>query len=142
MRFLVVFFAVLLACASSAAAASSDTSPPPAGNAIPVGTPIKFHCQWTQRFRMSTPWTGDMTIRDNAEGLINGTYRSTSIKPDPFYGKIITVTGAVNGKNIRLSFGIVPNVTVTGELIKGGIQGQTAYNGGTMEFKAAIAPKQ
>ena len=109
---------------------------------VPVGTPLKFHCQWTQRFGRGTPWTGDMTIKDNAEGIINGTYRSTSIKPDPFYGKIITVTGALTGKSIRLSFGIVPNVTVRGELVKGGIQGTTAYNGGTLEFAAALASKQ
>jgi hypothetical protein len=137
-----IAFTACLSMALPVSATAPSATPTATALVVPVGTPLKFHCQWTQRFGRGTPWTGDMTIKDNAEGLINGTYRSTSIKPDPFYGKIITVTGSISGKSVRLSFGIVPNVTVRGELIKGGIQGTTAYNGGTLEFAAALAPKQ
>jgi hypothetical protein len=147
MRPSIVSVIALAACLTSVLAwPAHASSPTPAPSGAPmhiaVGTLVKFHCQWTQRFGRGTPWTGDMTIKDNAEGIINGTYRSTSIRPDPFYGKIVTVTGSVTGKNIRLTFGIVPSVTVRGELVKGGIQGSTAYNGGTLEFAAAHAPTQ
>ncbi len=139
-----IAIAVCLANLSSPSAGGTTPTPAPSGAplTVPVGTALKFHCQWTQRLGSGTPWTGDMTIRDNAEGLINGTYRSTSIRPDPFYGKIVTVTGAINGKSIRLSFGIIPSVTVRGELVKGGIKGSTAFNGGTLEFAAALAKGQ
>ncbi|HZV78584.1 MAG TPA: hypothetical protein VFF60_03115 [Candidatus Binatus sp.] len=107
--------------------------------ALPVDQQITYHCQWTQRVGPSTPWTGTMTIRVNAEGIINGTYRSTSARPDPFYGRMITVTGALQGQNIRLSFGISPAVTVRGELFSNGISGTTTFNGGRFEFLAARA---
>jgi hypothetical protein len=147
MRRSIVALIAIAACLSNVSAlpaggATPTAAPSGAPMTVPVGTPLKFQCQWTQRVGRGTPWTGDMTIKDNAEGIINGTYRSTSIRPDPFYGKIVTVIGAINGKSIRLSFGIVPNVTVRGELVKGGIQGTTAYNGGTLEFVAALAKQQ
>jgi hypothetical protein len=107
--------------------------------ALPVDQQLVYHCQWTQRVGPSTPWTGTMTIRVNAEGLINGTYRSTSARPDPFYGRMVTVTGALQGQNIRLSFGISPAVTVRGELFSNGISGTTTFNGGRFEFLAARA---
>ncbi len=141
MRPSIVGLIVLAVCLSTASAlqAAQTVQPSTPPTAIPIGTPLKFHCQWTKRFSQGIPWTGDLTIKDNAEGIINGTYRSTSLKPDPFYGKIVTVTGAVNGTNIRLSFGIVPSLTVLGQLVKGGITGTTPYNGGTLEFAAALA---
>jgi hypothetical protein len=80
-----------------------------------------------------------MKITVNSEGIINGTYRSTSIKPDPFYGKIVTVTGGLSGKDIRLSFGVVPSVTVRGQVVKNGITGSTTYNSGSLDFAAAVA---
>lgn len=70
----------------------------------------------------------DLTIRINPEGIVNGTYRSTSIRPDPFRGNIITVTGGVSGKNISLEFGTSGNFPVKGEYYVGeGIVG-TAYS--------------
>jgi hypothetical protein len=111
----------------------------PVASALPVGTPLAYNCQWTQRLRNSAPWTGNMTITVNAEGIINGKYKSTSIKPDPLYGRIITVTGGLTGKDIRLSFGVVPSLTVRGEVMSNGIQGTSSYNGGTLVFACAVA---
>jgi hypothetical protein len=127
---------LLFAASSSGGPVSASAA---AASALPVGTPLAYNCQWTQRFKNSTPWTGDMTITVNAESIINGKYKSTSIKPDPLYGRIITVTGGLNGKNIRLSFGVVPSLTVHGEVMSNGIQGTSSYNGGTLVFACAVA---
>jgi hypothetical protein len=128
--------ALLFATSSSGGPVAASEA---AASALPVGTPLAYHCQWTQRLRNSTPWTGDMTITVNAEGIINGKYKSTSIKPDPLYGRIITVTGGLTGKDIRLSFGVVPSLTVRGQVMSNGIQGTSSYNGGTLVFACAVA---
>jgi hypothetical protein len=129
--------AMLLFAAGSSAGPVAASQP--AASVLPVGTPLAYHCQWTQRFRNTTPWTGNMTITVNAEGIINGQYKSTSIKPDPFYGRIITVTGGSTGKDIRLSFGVSPSLTVRGEVASNGIQGTSSYNGGTLVLACAVA---
>ena len=122
----------ILSGAIAAAASAAPASP-----ALPPGQQLVYHCQWTQRYKMSTPWTGTMTIRVNDQGVVNGTYKSTSIKPDPFYGKIVTVTGGLSGDKIRLSFGISPAVSVSGDVFQNGISGVTTFNGGRFEFVAA-----
>lgn len=129
----------LLACAIVAGSSQRSSATAASPLALPVEQSLTYHCQWTQRLKSGIGWTGTMSIRVNAQGLINGTYKSTSIKPDPFYGKIVTVTGGLSGKNIRLSFGIVPSVTVNGEVVSNGIQGTTSLNGGRYEFLAALA---
>ena len=117
----------------TAHAPATGSTPTP----MPVNQELKYSCQWEPRVKQGVPWTGDLTIRVNQEGLINGTYRSTSIRPDPFYGKIITVTGALTGgNNIRLSFGVSPNITIRGEVVNNGIHAVTTYKGGRVEFLA------
>ena len=116
-------------------AASSPASP----LALPVDHQLTYNCQWSPRVGHGVGWTGTLTMRVNAEGVISGTYRSTSVRPDPFYGRTITVSGGLTGgNNIRLSFGISPNVTVRGVVVKNGIQGSTSYNGGSVEFLASL----
>jgi len=75
---------------------------------------LHFVVNITPRLLGGVPWTGELTFRVSPDGIINGTYKSTSVKPDPFYGKIITVTGALSQKNIRLEFGLRGNFAVDG----------------------------
>jgi len=92
------------------------------------GQPLYFIVNIKPHNTQQHPWTGDLTLKINAEGIINGTYRSTSSRPDPFRGNIITVTGGLNGKNIHLDFGSKGYFPVKGEYHAGeGIIG-TAYS--------------
>src|SRR5271165_753302 len=115
-------------CVASALPSGAAPTPPQtvAGGILPVGQNLHYYCDWT----------GDLKFSVNADGIVNGTYRSNSVRPDPFYGKIVTVTGGVTGTNIRLSFGIVPNISVRGTVANNAITGATQYNGGTLEFVA------
>src|SRR5271166_6024767 len=119
-------------CVASALPSGAAPTPPQtvAGGILPVGQNLHYYCHWTQRFGGGIAWTGDLKFSVNADGIVNGTYRSNSVRPDPFYGKIVT------GTNIRLSFGIVPNISVRGTVANNAITGATQYNGGTLEFVA------
>jgi hypothetical protein len=88
--------------------------------------------------RQSIAYTGILKLKITPDGLVNGTYVSNSIRPDPSYGKIIIVTGGLNGQNIHLSFGTTGNFRVTGTLTKGHLVG-TAFSKGQMyQFEAAV----
>jgi hypothetical protein len=88
--------------------------------------------------RQNIPFTGILKLKITADGLVNGTYVSNSIRPDPSNGKIITVTGGLNGQNIHLAFGTTGSFRVTGTLTKGHLVG-TAFNKGQMyQFEAAV----
>lgn len=141
MRISRLLLAGLVATAVTAAAPRAFASPSPGMAPMPHPSPpaALYHCTWTKRFGGGIGWTGDLTIRVNEEGIINGTYRSTSIKPDPFYGKIVTVTGGRTGKNIRLTFGIVPSVTVRGDDEGGNITGSATIGSTTYNFVANAA---
>ena len=52
----------------------------------------------------SVPYTGDLKLTFN-HGIISGTYSSISARPDPYYGRIIQVSGGVKGSGINLRIG-------------------------------------
>jgi len=110
---LVVAFSLAPTCAL----ADTGSPAPAAHSAAPAAASQTLHfiVNITPRMSKSVPWTGDLTLKINPEGIINGTYRSTSVRPDPFYGKITTVTGGLKGQNIRLEFGAKGNFPVKGE---------------------------
>jgi hypothetical protein len=99
---------VLLVLASLAPAASAYE--------VPRNHPLIFAVEITQRFKMSYPWTGDLTITVNNEGIVNGQYRSNSIRPDPFNGQIIHVTGGLSGNSIRIGFGTMGRMSAKGTI--------------------------
>jgi len=86
---------------------------------------------------MSHPWTGDLTLTVSASTILSGQYRSNSIRPDPFRGSIVHVTGGVNGDSIRISFGTTGRITVRGTISVDEIRG-TFYdaNNKTYNFSA------
>ena len=86
---------------------------------------------------MSSPWTGDLVISVNDEGIVNGQYRSNSIRPDPFHGRTVNVTGGLTGESIRLSFSTSGRTSARGTISGDGIVA-TFYdpNNKTYDFKA------
>ena len=111
---LAIVLAVLVPAGIQADTESAQPTTPAAGSPS-----LQYRVEIKPRNTNALPWTGDLTIRINPEGIINGTYRSTSIRPDPFRGNIITVTGGLSGNNIRLDFGISGNFPVRGEYYVG-----------------------
>jgi hypothetical protein len=80
------------------------------------------------------PYTGDLKLNFN-HGIITGTYTSISARPDPYYGRIIQVTGGVKGSGINLRIGSIslPNGTIEKN---GTIQGTANWNGKLFNFMA------
>ena len=140
---LVAALALVPLCAQADTGSSASAAPPAAPampaetHAAPTHTPAvtqtaHFIVNIMPHNSKSVPWTGDMTLKINPEGIINGTYRSTSTRPDPFHGKIITVTGGLSGgKNIHLEFGARGYFPVKGEYHPGqGIVGTARLGSG------------
>ena len=84
------------------------------------------------------PYTGDLKLTFN-HGIITGTYTSISARPDPYYGRIIQVTGGVKGGGINLRIGSIslPNGTIEKN---GTIQGTANWNGKLYNFMAKPRP--
>ena len=122
-RILFCVFAMSEAALASAAAATMPET-------------LNFHTSLTKTTGMSSPWTANLTLKVNAEGIVSGTYRSTSIKPDPFYGKIIQVRGGLTGENIHFSFVNEGNVRFSGKLDAAGIVGTAFFKNSMMNFVA------
>jgi hypothetical protein len=121
-RFATLALILTVLVLASVQAASAQTTPAAGSQPLNFLVNIKPHNSNQQ------PWTGDLTIKINPEGIITGTYRSTSTRPDPFRGNIINVTGGLSGKNINLEFGTKGYFPVKGEYEAGaGIVG-TAYS--------------
>jgi hypothetical protein len=130
----------LMALAATAFATGAFGSPTPTASEMPRPSPpaALYHCTWTRRFGGGVRWTGDLTMRIHPEGMVNGTYRSTSVQPDPF-GQNVTVTGGRTGNNIRLTFGIRPSVTVRGEYEGVKIVGSATIRSSSFLFVAVPA---
>jgi hypothetical protein len=73
---------------------------------VPRGKAMGYEVTISRRFSQGSPWTGALAITVNEQGIISGQYKSTSVKPDPFRGKIVNVTGALSGNNVRLDFNV------------------------------------
>jgi hypothetical protein len=89
----------------------------------------------------TTPYTGDLKLNFK-NGIVTGTYSSISTRPDPYYGRIIQVSGGTSNGGINLRIGSIslPN----GKIAKDGtISGTANWNGKLYDFlaKARPAPK-
>jgi len=87
---------------------------------------------------MGVPYSGTLHLKITPDGIIQGTYRSDSIRPDPTSGKIITVTGGLSGNQIHLSFGMSGGLRVQGTLANGEIFGQAFGKRNTIYDFAAV----
>ena len=111
---------------------------PASALAVTTTAPQNLTLQAAMRPRnsQSVPYSGILKLKINADGIINGTYQSNSIRPDPTNGRIISVTGGLTGTNIHLSFGMGGNVRVTGTFKNGHITGTAFTKNGMMDFAA------
>jgi hypothetical protein len=100
---------------------------------VPRNTPLVYFAEISQRFRNSLPWTGDLVIKVDDEGLVSGQYRSTSIRPDPFRGSTALINGAVNGEFIRINFNASGRPSVRGTVSEDRIVG-TFYDAANRLF--------
>ena len=101
--------------------------------AVPRNIPLTYACEISQRFKMSTPWTGDLVLTVNDEGIVTGQYRSTSIRPDPFRGKTVLLSGGLNGDSIRISFSTSGRSSVKGTVSQDKIVG-TFYDPANKQY--------
>ena len=84
------------------------------------------------------PYSGEMKLTFN-HGIINGTYTSTSVRPDPLRGRINLVTGTVQHGNINLAVGGGIGFTVRGTLAQDGtISGTATKSGQFYRFLAKV----
>ena len=56
--------------------------------------------------QQGVPYAGDLSITVN-NGIMTGTYTAFSNRPEPYYGRILPVTGGVSGSSVHLRFGSV-----------------------------------
>ena len=107
----------------------ASLAPALSSSSIPRNQSLVYEVRISQRMRQSTPWTGVLTVTINDQGIVNGRYRSNSIRPDPLRNQIIIVTGGLNGENISLSFGTSGRMSVHGTITEDGITG--SFRSGT-----------
>jgi hypothetical protein len=90
---------------------------------VPKNQPLIYAVEITQRYKMSAPWTGDLSITVSDSNIVSGQYRSNSIRPDPFRGSIVHVSGGLSGDFIRISFGTMGKMSAKGTISADKIEG-------------------
>lgn len=82
------------------------------------------------------PYSGIMKLKFN-HNIISGTYESTSVRPDPMYGRIINVTGTASQGNVILH--IASLSMTTGKIdANGTISGTANWQGRLWNFLAKV----
>jgi hypothetical protein len=88
--------------------------------------------------RQGVPYSGTLNLKFN-NGIVSGTYRSDSVRPDPLYGRTINVSGGVSEGQITLDFKASGGFTVRGTLAGNGeISGTATINGHFYSFLAKV----
>lgn len=84
------------------------------------------------------PFSGTMQLKFN-HGIISGTYRSDSVRPDPLRGRIVNVTGNFSESHLTLILQGANGFTVRGTLASDGkISGSTTIRGVVYTFVAKV----
>ena len=82
------------------------------------------------------PYSGLMKLKFN-HGIISGTYESTSVRPDPMYGRIINVTGTASKGTVSLH--IASLSMMSGSINTAGtIAGTASWQGRLWNFMAKV----
>jgi hypothetical protein len=129
-------FGLLLACGSIAAAALPSAAVESTAHARHLNLDAAFRPLHSK----SVPFTGVLSLTIEPNGIINGTYRSTSIRPDPFSNKFNKVTGGVSGDNVNLHIG--STLSFNGKRYEGEWRGTARWRGGFYSFVAKPAHGQ
>jgi hypothetical protein len=84
------------------------------------------------------PFSGTMKLTVD-RGIITGTYTGESVRPDPFYRRVVPITGGVEHGHIMLNFGAYGGFTVRGTLAEDGeISGSATIRGRLYRFLARV----
>ncbi len=84
------------------------------------------------------PYAAKIKLHVN-NGVISGTYVSESVRPDPLYGRILSVSGGVSEGNVTLYVAAPGGFTVRGTLGGNGtIVGTATVRGNFYTFVAKI----
>jgi hypothetical protein len=86
----------------------------------------------------AVPYTGTLDLSVDSSGIINGSYKSTSTRPDPFANKFNKVTGGISGDNVNLHIGSPP-LSFNGKNDNGTWQGTASWRGTFYSFTAKEA---
>jgi hypothetical protein len=116
---------------------------PVAAGMADVATPAVRHYNVAWRPRNGgVPFTGKMDLKYSADGIVSGTYRADSIRPDPMNGKFTPVSGGRDGNHIHFRFlGMGMNLTFSGTIEHGNIvASSTSMRGRIYELEAKAFP--
>jgi hypothetical protein len=109
--------------------------------AISVNRPLwnaTYVAAYNPLFSGGVPYSGEMKIRVN-HGIISGTYSSTSVRPDPLYGRTVNLTGTVQDGYVTLNVPGTGGFSMRGTLERDGTISGTATRGGrTYRFLAKV----
>jgi hypothetical protein len=84
------------------------------------------------------PYSGTLKLNFN-HGIVSGTYRSESVRPDPLYGRIIAASGGVSQGHITLTLQAPGGFTVRGTIAEDGeISGTATIRGQFYNFLAKV----
>ncbi len=136
MRIIFVLIVALLALVASLVPAASAYE-------VPRNTQLIYECQITNRFKKTAPFTGALLFKVNDEGILNGEWRDSSVRPDPFHGGIVLVNGGISGDFIKVRLGTAGNMTIKGKISNDGIVG-TFYdiNNRSYDFNAVRVTRE
>jgi hypothetical protein len=104
----ILIIALLTAFLAGAISSQAYGAAIPAPHPTATSAPLKYTVTITPRFGRGRQWTGALTISTNAGGDVTGTYKTTTIVPDPFYSQHVTVSGHEKSKQIELIFHMLP----------------------------------
>ncbi|MFY9738889.1 MAG: hypothetical protein WAK11_07515 [Candidatus Cybelea sp.] len=88
--------------------------------------------------RQGVPRSGTLKLKFD-HGIVNGTYVSESVRPDPLYGRTIAVSGGVSQGQITLNLQAPGGFTMRGTLAGNGeISGTATIKGQFYNFLAKV----
>jgi hypothetical protein len=88
--------------------------------------------------RQGVPRSGTMKLKFD-HGIVSGAYVSESVRPDPLYGRTISVSGGVSQGQITLNLQAPGGFTVRGRLAGNGeISGTATIKGQFYNFLAKV----
>lgn len=109
--------------------------------AISVNRPVwsaTYVAAYNPLFKGGVPYAGEMKLSFN-HGIISGTYTASSTRPDPLYGRILSVTGTVQHGNINFTVGGMTGFSLRGTLhADGTISGTATQRGQSYNFLAKV----
>ena len=83
---------------------------------------INYHCGMNDMNRSGFPYTAELTLKIHPSGIVDGTWKSDSIRPDPMNGRIEFISGGITGKYLHFSVGARGTLSVQGEFKDGNVR--------------------